>query len=82
MGFSRALSRGHEFVAAHKFRYEFIDVKRVDVHVHDLEPDDPEPVLPSRPLSLLLPEALKAERIISAPGHPVYHQLTSGRLLK
>jgi hypothetical protein len=79
---SRALSYGKEFVATHKFRFEFVDVKRVDVHVHDLEPDDPEPVLPSRPLSLLLPEALKAERIIRAPGHPVFHQLTSGRLLK
>jgi hypothetical protein len=44
-------------------------------------PNDPIPVLPSRPIGVLLAEALGSDRIIRTPDHPVFVALTSGSKL-
>ena len=52
-----------------------------DVRQDLIAPDDPDVVLPSRSVGLLLYEALSPQRVISDTGHPVYRSLMSGRKL-
>jgi hypothetical protein len=76
---SQVLAKGDAYVRTRLFRFIYDPAKRkVEVRVRDRTADDPEPVLPSRPLGQLLPEALKAERLITGTNHPVYRALTAG----
>jgi hypothetical protein len=77
------MAKGMDYVKAHCFRFARVNLKARDCEVYerDVGPDDPEPVLPSRPVGRLLPEALKADRLIRSPSHPVYHSLMAGRKL-
>jgi hypothetical protein len=79
----RLLAKGVGYVRSHAFRFAKVNLKArdCDVYERDIGPDDPEPVLPSRPVGKLLPEALKTDRLIRSPSHPVYHSLTAGRKL-
>jgi hypothetical protein len=74
------LSKGEAFLRDHLFRFDKADLKKkaCGVPFKARTPDDPAPILPARPISALLPEALKQEHIISSKSHPVYVSLTSG----
>jgi hypothetical protein len=74
------LAKGEAFVKTHLFRFAKAELRKrnCDVRVRARTPDDPEPVLPSRPISKLLPEALKQDRLITSASHPVYVSLMSG----
>jgi hypothetical protein len=77
---SDVLSRGPEFVRKHLFQFVLeAGARRVEIGQREWQDDDPEMVLPSRPVGQLLPEALKAERLILTTDHPVYRALTMGR---
>jgi hypothetical protein len=80
----QVLARGESIVKDHFVR--FVNAEKrgrtCDVRVRPRGPDDPAPVLPSRPISQLLPEALGKDRIISAVSHPVYVSLTAGGRLR
>jgi hypothetical protein len=78
------LSKGEAYVKDHLFRFVKADLKKrsCDIRVRDRTPEDLEPILPSRPISQLLPEALKPDRLITATSHPVYASLMSGGRLK
>jgi hypothetical protein len=78
------LSKGEAYLRDHLFRFAKAELKAktCDVRVRGRGPDDPQPILPSRPISKLLPEALKQERIITSASHPVYVSLMSGGRLK
>jgi hypothetical protein len=82
-GMMRLLAKGPEFVKAHKFLFGRAELKQrsCPLSFKALGPDDPDPTPPSRPISLLLPEALRRERIITTTSHPVYLSLTSGKVL-
>jgi hypothetical protein len=45
------------------------------------DPDSPLTVWPSRPLGVLLYEALSPDHVIADPSHPIYRRLTTGRTL-
>jgi hypothetical protein len=77
----RALALGDEFVETHLFNFgkANLKTKTCPLKQRDPKPSDPTEVLPSRPLSLLLPEALGPDKIISSTGHPVYVAIAAGR---
>jgi hypothetical protein len=76
------LSKGPAFVRQHKFRFPPAPVgrraKRYLPLYDPLTADDPAPILPSRPVGQLLPEAMKEDHMIRGTGHVVYVALTSG----
>jgi hypothetical protein len=76
----RIFSQPPEFIATHKFLIGKCDPKgkKCKLKSNPLGPNDPEPILPSRPLGKLLAEALGAERIINSTGHPTYQALMTG----
>jgi hypothetical protein len=76
----RVLAKGEQYVHTNLFRFPSAELseKVCRVRVKPAGPDDPVPVLPSRPISRLLPEALKQERLITTTSHPVYMSLTAG----
>jgi hypothetical protein len=76
----RVRERGDAFLRDHLFRFAKAELRKrdCDVRVRTRLPDDPIAVLPSRPIGQLLPEALKADRIINSTAHPVYQVLTAG----
>jgi len=80
---NRALALGDKFVASHLFSFGKADLKTKTclLKQRSPKPNDPTEVLPSRHLSLLLPEALGADRIISSTSHPVYMALTAGSVV-
>jgi hypothetical protein len=73
-------ARGDVYLRDHLFRFAKAELKKrtCDVRVRSRSSDDPVAILPSRPISQLLPEALKTDRIISSTAHPVYVVLTAG----
>jgi hypothetical protein len=77
-------AKGDAYLHDHLFRFAKAELKKrnCDVRVRPRSPDDPVAVVPSRPLSQLLPEALKAERIVNSTAHPVYAALTAGGRLR
>jgi hypothetical protein len=77
---ARVLAKGDTYLRDRLFRFAKAELKKrdCDVRVRRRLPDDPDAVLPSRPISQLLPEALKTERIINTTAHPVYVALTAG----
>jgi hypothetical protein len=80
----RVLAKGEVFLRNHLFRFLSPEKRaRVcPVQVRERTPDDPAPLLPSRPVSQLLPEALGPGRLITSTSHQVYVQLTAGGALK
>jgi hypothetical protein len=79
---SLAIGKGAKFLRENLIQFEYRqDQKKVAVSVRPRGIDDPAAVLPSRPISKLLPEALKADRLITAPSHPVYAALVAGSRL-
>jgi hypothetical protein len=79
------LSQGDDYIDRHKFRFGKADLKSKSpcpVWVEPLGPTDPQPVMPSRPVSKLLPEALTQERMILSATHPVYAAITTGQMLR
>jgi hypothetical protein len=76
-------AKGDTFIRKHLFRFGTAErmAKRCDVEFRPRTPDDPGAILPSRPLSKLLPEALGPDHLITSTSHPVYVNLTSGRKL-
>jgi hypothetical protein len=80
----RILAQGEGWTKHNKVRFmQVVKKERRCLLLSDpIGPDDPKPVLPSRPVSVLLPEALREEeRIIADTSHPVYRALTRGRAL-
>jgi hypothetical protein len=79
---SLALAKGDEYLRKNLFQFEYrSDLKKVEVTVRARGIDDPAALLPSRPLTRLLPEALKAERLITSTSHPMYVAMTQGARL-
>jgi hypothetical protein len=78
----RALAMGAQFVASHYFNIGKANVKQKSCPLkHRLpRPDDPTVLLPSRPVSQLLAEAL-GDRIIASTAHPIYQSLAAGSAL-
>jgi hypothetical protein len=79
------LSKGPAFIRQHKFRFPKAPMGRrrklyLPLHL-PFTPDDPAPVLPSRPVGQLLPEAMKEDHMIRSTNHPVYVDLTKGARL-
>jgi hypothetical protein len=75
------LAKGAEFIRAHEFRFAYKrDTRRgtCEVRVRAVRPDAPLPTLPSRPVSQLLAEAMRQERIVASTDHPLYQALTAG----
>jgi hypothetical protein len=82
-GMARVLATGNDFINSHVFTFAPVEGKRgvCDIEHRLIKPTDVEPVLPSRPIGVLLYEALKADRRITDTSHPVYVSLTAGRKL-
>jgi hypothetical protein len=84
-GMARVLAMGAEYIRTHLFLFYMKDTgsrkKCCDLEQRLIQPVDVEPLLPSRSVGALLPEALKADRLIRDTSHPVYVNLTSGRRL-
>jgi hypothetical protein len=79
---SKVLGKDDDFVRDHLFAFQYDpDRRRVNVEHRKPGPDDPEVTLPSRPLNVLLEEAL-GDRFIRTADHALYQLLTSGRKLK
>jgi hypothetical protein len=76
----RVLAKGDAYLKNYLVRFAGLDEgkRTCDIRYRLREPDDPLPILPSRPIEVLLPEALKQERLITSPSHPVYITLTKG----
>jgi hypothetical protein len=76
----RALALGPEFVATHLFNFgkANLRVKSCPLKQREPRPSDPTVVLPSRPVSQLLPEALGPDHWITSTSHPVYAAVTAG----
>jgi hypothetical protein len=81
---ARVLANGDTYLRDHLFRFAKAELRKrnCDVRVRDRLPDDLVANLPTRPISRLLPEALKPERIINSTNHPVYVALTAGGRLQ
>jgi hypothetical protein len=80
------LALGKATLDAEVFRFEKIEagsrVRQCPMRHRLRTPDDPTPILPSRPIGRLLYEALKlAGRVIEDTAHPVYVSLASGSKL-
>jgi hypothetical protein len=77
------LSKGKAFLDQNLFLFGRSEGRKrgCQVQVRARTPDDPVALLPSRPISQLLPEALGPERWITTTSHPVYVALTAGRAL-
>jgi hypothetical protein len=77
------LAKGDAFLAKHAFQIGKADLKKKGCSIlfREIDQDDPEVVLPSRPIGQLLPEALKQDRLITSKSHPVFVNLMRGRRL-
>jgi hypothetical protein len=77
----RALALGPQFIESHLFNFGKANLKAkiCPLKQRDPRPSDPTEVLPSRPVSQLLPEALGADRIITSTDHPIYLAIAAGR---
>jgi hypothetical protein len=75
----KIFAKGDQYVCEHLFRFPTADLEKgCNPRQKPVGPDDVVPVLPSRPLSVLLPEALRQERQILTTAHPIYQSLTAG----
>jgi hypothetical protein len=75
----KIFAKGDQYVLSHVFRFPTADLEKGCHPRQDpVGPDTPVPVLPSRPITSLLPEALKLERQILTTAHPIYQSLTAG----
>jgi hypothetical protein len=78
---SRALALGEQALQEKVFQFSWSDdARKVKSRQRLRDADDPVAVPPTRPLGVLLEEAL-GDRIIRSANHPIYYRLTRGSRL-